>query len=164
MTPVLLLLGSNIKPHLHIPAAKKELQELLAHCRFSRTYLTEPVGDSHQPPFWNLAACGYTALSLADLQRELAQLEQRHGRLRDPDRPCGPRTLDVDLLLYGQTVGRFGSLELPAPLLAKEAFVLIPAAEVAPHWCHPVLGKSLASLAREIGSTGVQLLPEEANA
>ncbi|MFN3413954.1 MAG: 2-amino-4-hydroxy-6-hydroxymethyldihydropteridine diphosphokinase, partial [Thermoanaerobaculum sp.] len=146
MKPVLVLLGSNIQPERHIPQAKAELQQLVADCVFSRTYLTAPVGDPHQPSFWNLAAKGKTTLSVEVLQRQLALLEARHGRVRDPARPCGPRTLDLDLLLYDQLVGRFGSLELPSPLLSQQAFVLVPAAEVAPQWLHPVLQKPQAEL------------------
>lgn len=160
MRPVLLLLGSNIEPERHIPQAKAELAALLASCCFSRTYLTAPVGDPDQPPFWNVAAKGLTGVSVEELQREIAELEARHGRMRDPRRPCGPRTLDLDLLLYDQLVGRFGSLELPAPLLAHEAFVLVPAAEVAPDWVHPVLGKPLAELAAAMETVGIEPLPE----
>lgn len=155
MKPVLVLLGSNIEPERHIPQAKAELQELLADCAFSRTYLTTPVGDPHQPPFWNLAARGKTTLSVEALQQALAFLEHKHGRVRDPARPCGPRTLDLDLLLYDQEVGRFGSLVLPAPLLTREAFVLLPAAEVAPDWPHPVLHKPLCQLAAGLSPSGV---------
>lgn len=155
MKPVLVLVGSNIEPEHHIPQAKAELQELLADCRFSRTYLTAPVGDPDQPPFWNLAATGKTVLTVVELQRALAQLEWQHGRVRDPARPCGPRTLDLDLLLYDQEVGHFGSLQLPAPLLTREAFVLVPAAEVAPHWLHPVLQKPLSQLAAGLNTSGV---------
>lgn len=160
MKPVLLLLGSNIEPERHIPQAKAELSGLLLSCTFSRTYLTAPVGDPDQPPFWNVAAKGFTNFSVEELHQELARLESRHHRVRDPVRPCGPRTLDLDLLLYDQVVGRFGSLELPAPLLAREAFVLVPAAEVAPEWVHPVLGKPLAELAARVAKGGIELLPE----
>ncbi|MGC8916516.1 MAG: 2-amino-4-hydroxy-6-hydroxymethyldihydropteridine diphosphokinase [Thermoanaerobaculum sp.] len=160
MTEVLLLLGSNIHPERHIPAAKKAIRELLASCAFSRTFVTEPVGDPDQPAFWNVAARGLTPLAIEALQRELAELEARHGRQRDPARPCGPRTLDVDILLFGHQVGRFGALELPSPLLAREAFVLIPAAEVAPDWLHPVLGKTLGELA--VGADGSGVSPLEA--
>lgn len=164
MTPVLLLLGSNIEPERHIPQARGQLTALLHHCRFSSTYLTEPVGDAHQPPFWNQAATGSTQLPLDILQQALADLEAAHQRQRDPSRPCGPRTLDLDILLYGELVGRFGSLVLPSPLLQREAFVLVPAAEVAPHWRHPVLGKTLSELAAALPRRGVHRLEEGAHA
>lgn len=164
MKPVLVLVGSNIEPERHIPQAKAELQQLLADCVFSRTYLTAPVGDPHQPPFWNLAAKGKTTLSVEELQHQLALLETRHGRVRDPARPCGPRTLDLDILLYDQEVGLYGSLQLPSPLLSREAFVLVPAAEVAPHWLHPVLKKPLAELAASLKAEGIEPLPEEPGA
>ncbi len=164
MKPVLLLLGSNIEPERHIPQAKAELRELLSDCVFSRTYLTAPVGDPDQPPFWNVAAKGKTTLTVEELQRALAHLERQHGRVRDPARPCGPRTLDLDLLLYDQEVGQFGSLVLPAPLLTREAFVLVPAAEVAPEWRHPVLQRPLSELVGGIQTVGVSLLKEAPHA
>ncbi len=163
MTPVLLLLGSNIEPERHIPQARGQLARLLHRCRFSSTYLTEPVGDADQAPFWNQAATGLTQLPLDALQQALADLEAAHQRQRDPSRPCGPRTLDVDMLLYGELVGRFGSLVLPAPLLQREAFVLVPAAEVAPHWRHPLLGQTLAQLAELVPRQGIRLLEEKSN-
>lgn len=155
MKPVLVLLGSNIEPERHIPQAKVELQELLAECVFSRIYLTSPVGDPHQPRFWNLAAKGKTSLPVETLQLQLSLLEARHGRVRDPARPCGPRTLDLDLLLYDQEVGSFGSLQLPAPLLSREPFVLVPAAEAAPDWLHPVLKRPLSELAESLDTSGI---------
>lgn len=164
MKPVLVLLGSNIEPEHHIPQAKGELQQLLADCVFSRTYLTAPVGDPDQPRFWNLAAKGKTTLTVLELHRALSQLEGQHGRLRDPNRPYGPRTLDLDLLLYDQEVGHFGSLQLPAPLLVREAFALVPAAEVAPDWLHPVLQKPLSELVACVTTAGVTPLEDAPHA
>jgi 2-amino-4-hydroxy-6-hydroxymethyldihydropteridine diphosphokinase len=160
MTPVLLLLGSNVEPQRHIPQAVQELRTLFGELATSRVFLTPPVGDEAQPPFWNLAAKGCSSESLERLQRALAALEARHGRLRDPARPCGPRTLDLDILLFGSTVGKFGKLQLPSPLLVSQAFVLLPAAEVAPDWVHPVLGKTLRALAASLHHPGFPVVAE----
>lgn len=164
MIPVLLLLGSNIEPENHLPKAREEISAILENCRFSKTYLTQPVGELDQPPFWNQAVTGNTAMPLAELQNRLAALELACGRKRDPRRPCGPRTLDIDILLFGQVVGEFGNLRLPSPLLHRQAFVIIPAAELVPHWPHPLLGKTLAQLAQKVDGSGVTLLPEAKSA
>jgi 2-amino-4-hydroxy-6-hydroxymethyldihydropteridine diphosphokinase len=144
-----------------MPQARRQLAQLLASCRFSSTYLTPPVGDPDQPPFWNQGATGFTALSPEQLHAKLLEIEAANGRVRNPARPYGPRTLDLDLLLYDSWVGQFGQLTLPAPLLAKEAFVLIPAAEVAPTWVHPVLGVSLQELAAQMPAQNIRKLGEE---
>lgn len=160
MIPVLLLLGSNIEPEIHLPKAREEIAIILENCSFSQTYLTKPVGEAHQPLFWNQAATGNTDITLEELQDRLAALEMAHGRERDPRRPCGPRTLDIDILLFGQVVGQFGTLPLPSPLLHRQAFVIIPAAELVPQWPHPLLGKTLAQLAQKVDGSGVALLAE----
>lgn len=160
MIPVLLLLGSNIEPESHLPKAREEISTILEDCRFSPTYLTQPVGELDQPPFWNQAVTGSTASPLEELQNRLADLELAHGRQRDPRRPCGPRTLDLDILLFGQVIGELGKLLLPSPLLHRQAFAIIPAAELAPHWRHPLLGKTLAQLAQKVDRTGITPLPE----
>jgi len=160
MIPTLLLVGSNVEPQQHVPQAVQELRQLLAGLATSRVFLTPPVGDEDQPPFWNVAIKGFARGNLEVLQDELAAIEARHGRLRDPSRPCGPRTLDLDILLFGNTVGQFGKLQLPSPLLGTQAFVLLPAAEVAPDWVHPILGKPLQALAQALQHPGFPVVWE----
>lgn len=103
-------------------------------CAASRLYRSAPL-DAGGPPYINAVARLYTALPAPALLHQLQRIEEAHGRKR-PYRHA-PRTLDLDLLLYGS--GRIDSpaLTVPHPALMQRAFVLQPLAEVAPHWVTP---------------------------
>jgi len=143
-----LCLGSNIEPRRHLARAVAELRLRFDVVAVSRTYRTAPVGDTKQADFFNLAACIDTDLPPGDVQEELRAIESLLGRRRDPRRPSGPRTADLDLVLVPGVVGRFGRLELPSPLVEREAFVAIPLADLAPELPHPVAGTSLREVAQ----------------
>lgn len=97
----------------------------------SALYRSAPVGYLQQPDFIN-AVCGIdTSLSAPGLLSALQALEQKAGRRRDGIR-WGPRVLDLDLLLYDDTISRTDSLELPHPRMHERAFVLYPLREIAP--------------------------------
>jgi 2-amino-4-hydroxy-6-hydroxymethyldihydropteridine diphosphokinase len=80
----------------------------------------------------------------------LLRIELEHGRDRSVSVPKGPRTLDLDLLSYDDAVMETISLTLPHPALAERLFVLIPLAEIAPEWMHPVRRKTAAQLLTEL--------------
>ncbi len=92
---------------------------------------TEPVGVGEQPPFLNGAAALETTLSARDLLDRLLEIEQRYGRVRIPGEH-GPRTLDLDLLLYSDEAIDESGLTVPHPRLHQRRFVLEPLAELAP--------------------------------
>jgi 2-amino-4-hydroxy-6-hydroxymethyldihydropteridine diphosphokinase len=92
---------------------------------------TDPVGVGEQPSFLNGAVALDTSLSASDLLERLLALEQRFGRVRAPGEH-GPRTLDLDLLLYGDAVIDQAGLTVPHPRLHERRFVLEPLAELAP--------------------------------
>lgn len=98
--------------------------------RRSSWYETEPVGYAHQPPFLNLVAEVRTSLDPRALLRCAQQVEAALGRVRSVR--WGPRTVDVDLLLYGRRVIQEPDLVVPHPRLRERAFVLVPLCEVAP--------------------------------
>jgi 2-amino-4-hydroxy-6-hydroxymethyldihydropteridine diphosphokinase len=79
------------------------------------------------------------------------RIEQDQGRVRTT--PGGPRTLDLDILLYGKRIIRQEGLTIPHPRLAERRFVLLPLTELAPRLIHPTLGKSLQTLLRELKET-----------
>ncbi|MGL5633301.1 MAG: 2-amino-4-hydroxy-6-hydroxymethyldihydropteridine diphosphokinase [Azovibrio sp.] len=107
---------------------------LLPHTRLLRAsslYLTAPMGLSDQPDFVNAVAALETRLSPQEMLEALLTEEQHQGRIRSIAN--APRTLDLDLLLHGESVIDTPHLTLPHPRLHLRAFVLIPLAEIAPH-------------------------------
>jgi 2-amino-4-hydroxy-6-hydroxymethyldihydropteridine diphosphokinase len=135
-------LGSN----LGNPAATvDEAIETLAALRgsilraMSSLYRTAPIGLRHQPDFINAAVALDTRLPAAELLGELFAVEAHYGRERSV--PNAPRTLDLDLLLYGNLVSEEPRLTLPHPRMHQRAFVLAPLAEIAPGLTIPGHGK-----------------------
>jgi 2-amino-4-hydroxy-6-hydroxymethyldihydropteridine diphosphokinase len=104
----------------------------------SSLYRTAPVGLKHQPDFINAAVTLDTRLSPRELLAELFALEARFGRERSVKN--APRTLDLDLLLHGDTVQDDPELTLPHPRMHERAFVLMPLAEIAPNLVIPGRG------------------------
>lgn len=135
-------LGSNLEdPAQQVTQALHELDQLpLSRCvGASSLYLSQPVGPQDQPDFINAVAALETRLSPLALLDQLQALEQRHRRRRD--RHWGPRTLDLDLLLFNHTSIDHPRLQVPHPLMHTRAFVLGPLNELAPHL--RLCGKSL---------------------
>ncbi len=116
----------------------------------SSFYETAPIGITEQPNFLNAVVALRTALPPEELMAALLRIEQQHGRDRSASVPKGPRTLDLDLLSYGDNVMETPTLTLPHPSLAERRFVLAPLAEIAPQWRHPVSGKTAAALLSEL--------------
>ncbi|MGB4553123.1 MAG: 2-amino-4-hydroxy-6-hydroxymethyldihydropteridine diphosphokinase [bacterium] len=119
----------------------------------SSLYETEPVGYTDQPPFYNAVARGLTGLQPRQLLNAVLAIEKELGRRRDIR--WGPRTIDIDILLYGQEVFQEEDLLIPHPRLAERAFVLIPLLELAPSLSLPD-GRKIADLAKAVDSRGVK--------
>jgi 2-amino-4-hydroxy-6-hydroxymethyldihydropteridine diphosphokinase len=118
----------------------------LTVARLSSAYETEPVGVfEEQPPFLNMVAELAAPLPApGELLRLLLDVERSLGRSRE--RPLAPRTLDLDLLLYGGERSATGALTLPHPRLHLRRFVLAPLAELIPEARHPTRGETFAAL------------------
>ncbi|WP_043530863.1 2-amino-4-hydroxy-6-hydroxymethyldihydropteridine diphosphokinase [Litchfieldella xinjiangensis] len=154
-------LGSNLEtPQRYVLTALNELA-MLPLCRLnahSRLYASRPLGPQDQPDFINAVAILDTRFSPLALLDQLQALEQRHGRLRQ--RRWGPRTLDLDLLLYADSHINVPRLRIPHPEMTRRAFVLVPLAEVAPELTLPD-GQRIDALARDMQQDGLRVvLPE----
>ena len=135
---VFLGLGSNLGDReLHLGRGRDGLVARgLRIRRRSALYLTEPVGGPVQPWFLNQVLEGHTDLSPEALLDVCLEVEQTVLRVRGEK--DGPRTLDLDILLYGDAVVHSDRLTVPHPRLAERLFVLVPLCEIAPHVSHPV--------------------------
>jgi 2-amino-4-hydroxy-6-hydroxymethyldihydropteridine diphosphokinase len=148
MTVVFLSLGSNIEREKHIRAAVAALRVLLTDLKVSSVYESESVGFSGEN-FYNLVVSGEFSGDLATLARQLKALEDAHGRERQGPR-FSARTLDIDIVLFGDRVGVHDSIQLPRAELYKNAFVLKPMAELVPDGIDPKSGKMFAQLWQEL--------------
>lgn len=144
-------LGSNLGDRAGnlLLAVRGMMDAGLAVRRLSSVYLTEPVGLREQPAFLNLVAeLDGTLISPEQLLARLLRIEYGLGRRRDV--PRGPRTIDLDLLLYGDEQRATEFLRLPHPRLHLRRFVLTPLAELDPRIIHPLLQRTVGELLAEV--------------
>lgn len=152
-------LGSNMGDRAaYLRAAIRALAALpgVDFLRVSSMYLSPPVGPGIQNDYYNATAACRTALRPRDLLSGLMRIEDDHARQRSVH--WGPRTLDLDLLLYGQHRLDTPSLQLPHPHLLERDFVLAPLAEIAPDLRHPN-GERLAKRLAELSCSCKKLAP-----
>ncbi len=140
-------IGSNLRsPRLQVLAALEELAGIPRSRLASRSslYRTAPQGFSSQPEFVNAVAGLETELDPAELLSRLFGIERRHGRRRGA--PNAARTLDLDLLLYGDQTLRSKALSVPHPRMHERAFVLVPLMEIDPDLTIPGWGHACTLL------------------
>lgn len=142
--------GANLgDPERSIVAAIEALARSTEVVAASRLWRTRPVGPD-QPDYTNAAALLRWSGSPRRLLDRCLELENQAGRDRAAETRWGPRVLDLDLLVARDLVWRSSALELPHPRLSGRAFALVTAAEVAPDWVHPLIGRTLADLAAAV--------------
>lgn len=151
-------LGANLPSHAGPPeatlaAAAKRLASLGRLTASSSLYSTEPVGYSDQPRFLNAVLALESNLSARPLLDALLDIEREFGRDRSHAIPNGPRTLDLDILLYGDQILSQPGIEIPHPRLAERAFVLVPLNEIASAAIDPRTGSTVAQLLNLLPAT-----------
>ncbi len=157
MSLAYIALGANLPspagpPEATLAAAAVRLASLGSIAARSSLYSTAPVGVADQPRFLNAVIALETTLTPFELLGAVLLIEREFGRDRTASVPNGPRTLDLDILLYGDFVLSEAGLEIPHPRLAQRAFVLVPLNEIAPNLRDPRSGKSVSQLLEELGS------------
>lgn len=140
VTTVYIGLGSNLgdpAANLHSAVAQLAGMDGVALRGVSRFYVSKPMGPQDQPDYVNAVVCVQTQLDAHVLLQTLFAVERAHGRVRDASQRWGARTLDLDLLLYGDQVIATPELHVPHPGICERSFVLLPLADLAPHQVFP---------------------------
>ncbi|MEC4814808.1 MAG: 2-amino-4-hydroxy-6-hydroxymethyldihydropteridine diphosphokinase [Scytonema sp. PMC 1069.18] len=152
-------LGSNIGESQSIlEGALKTLAHTLGITIQAQSswYKTAPVGGPSQPDYLNGCAILEVQLNPQKLLETLLQIEQEFGRVRQER--WGPRTLDLDILLFDDLILETPDLQIPHPRMTQRAFVLVPLSEIAPDWIEPVSLEPISTLVQKLDCSGVNRL------
>ena len=149
--------GSNVHRETSIRGAVADLRRRFGALSISPVYETDAIGFEGQP-FYNLVVGIDTRLGVTAINQILRDIEDAHGRVRGPNK-FAPRTLDLDLLTWGETSGIIDGYELPRDETLKYSFVLAPLAQAAPADRHPVDGRTYAELWAQMAPHAQPLTP-----
>jgi 2-amino-4-hydroxy-6-hydroxymethyldihydropteridine diphosphokinase len=157
---VYLSLGSNLGDReRNLGRAFELLSEILRDPIMSGIYRTDPLYVKDQPFFLNAAAKGHTLLAPEELIDRIHGIERFLGRNREAETRMGPRTLDIDILLFGNLEISTPSLTIPHPRMTERAFVLVPLLELAPELRDPRNGSPLKGSLPGLRGQGVYSWP-----
>jgi len=147
--------GSNVDPVRHLQLAVRELRQLYPQLKVSPAYRNKAVGFEGDD-FVNLVVGFQTSLTPEQVRQQLQQVEAACGRA--PDAPkWAPRTMDLDILLFGDLVSNTPGLVVPRPDLIRRPYMLKPMMDIGPDVLHPVSGKSIGQLWREFDSAAHEM-------
>jgi len=147
-------LGSNLGERIdNLSRAVSLLSKIMEIKKVSPVYQTKPWGFTEQPEFLNQVISGLTALEPEALLDKTRRIELEMGRKTTFH--YGPRIIDIDILFFAVRVIDQPGLTIPHPHIAERAFVLVPLADIAPNFIHPVLGRKIVELLSKVDSTSV---------
>ena len=151
-------LGTNLGDRIaNLKSAVDALDSQGELIAVSSVYETEPVDvDDIQPKFLNMTVALETRLKPCELLSELLEIERVNGRVRK--RQNEARTLDLDILLMGDSILNTDDLTLPHPRMHERAFVMVPLAEIAPETIHPILKRTASEIAAHLDTGGIERL------
>ena len=150
-----LALGSNIEPERHLREAVKRLAQHGQVRALSTVWETAPVGFADQPNFLNAVVLLATPLTAQALRAEaIPAVEAALGRARTGNK-FGPRTIDIDLVLFNGEVLDLGRRHIPDPEIATRPYLAVPLAEIAPDYVHPETGQTLRAMAASLSTAGM---------
>ena len=142
-------LGSNMGDrYYNLEWALHSLSQKMGMGQVSSIYDTAPVGNTAQPRFLNLVCEATTSLTPIELLAFIKEIEMDMGR--QPGPPNSPRPIDIDILFYDNQIINTPELIIPHPRLTERAFVLVPLAEIAPDFVHPVTRKNYKANAEDL--------------
>jgi 2-amino-4-hydroxy-6-hydroxymethyldihydropteridine diphosphokinase len=153
---VFLSLGSNIEPEKNLARAVQLLRTKCEILKVSQAYRTPAQGDTEQDNFLNLALKMTTVLTPITLKHAVVDwIERELGRIRDPGNKNAPRTIDLDISLWNDEVFEYGEKpwRVPDPDIMRFAHVVVPLAEIAPDYIHPIEKVTLAEIAARFESS-----------
>ena len=144
--PIFILLGSNLGDRQeNLDRARQEISRSIGPIvTSSSVYKTAAWGNTHQPDFYNQVIEIHSSHGPGKLLVDTQLIEQKMGRIREEK--WGPRVIDIDILFYGNSVLTSEALTIPHPEIANRKFTLLPLAEIAPDFIHPVIKKSVAQM------------------
>ena len=146
---VLLLLGSNLGDRMEmLDNAMKRIVSFGDILSVSSVYETEPWGFATEGKFYNLAVEIVTSYSPRDILGEIKHIEEQQGRTRTSGN-YQSRKIDIDIMFYNSEIISDDHLTIPHPLMQERRFALVPLAEIAGDWYHPVLNKRISEILKE---------------
>lgn len=163
---VYITLGSNIEPHTNMQRCVELLRDQCDVIAVSSVYRTPPEEFAEQDDFLNAVVCLHTTLTpVAFKLQVIAGIEQALHRVRDPNNIAGPRTIDLDITLWGDAVFEYGDKpwRVPDSDILKYAYVAVPLAELAPTLLHPETGERIADIAARLDATGIEKIELDLN-